>query len=114
MEIEWDASLNVWTIKFSGRAFSGDVSTSMLSVGGIEQPAIAVLPTTAVFKVNNAPSSKLAGFKFYLDIGTPGGDRRKTNKVLTMTPKFVGISSSKGSLGGSIIVLNVQGLGSAD
>jgi len=33
---------------------------------------------------------------------------------VVLTPKFVGISSNKGSLGGSVIVLNVQGVGSAD
>jgi len=31
-----------------------------------------------------------------------------------LAPKFVGISSNKGSIGGSVIVLNVQGIGSAD
>jgi len=47
----------------------------MLSVGGIEQPAVAVLPSTAVFKVTNAPSSKLTGVRLYLDIGIPEGNR---------------------------------------
>jgi hypothetical protein len=44
---EWDSSLNVWTIKLSGTSFTGDASTSMLTVQGIEQPAVAVLPSTA-------------------------------------------------------------------
>ena len=114
IESEWDASLNEWTIKLSGTAFTGDASTSMLSVGGIEQPAVAVLPTTAVFKVTDHPSSKLDDIKFYLDIGIPEGGSKILDKGVTMTPKFVGISSNKGSLGGSIIVLNIQGVGSAD
>jgi len=57
IEKEWDASENVWTIKLTGTEFSGDASTSMLSVAGIEQPAVAVLPTTAVFKITNALNS---------------------------------------------------------
>lgn len=111
---EWDASLNEWTIKLSGTEFTGNASTSMLSVGGIEQPAVAVLPTTAVFKVTNAPSSKLTGVRLHLDIGIPEGDRTLLDQGVTLTPKFVGISSNKGSPGGSVIVLNVQGVGSAD
>jgi len=31
-----------------------------------------------------------------------------------LTPKFVGISDNKGSKGGSVVVFNVQGIGSAD
>ena len=80
-----------------------------------------MLPTTAVFKVTNASSRKLDDVKFYLDIGIPEigvimPNRRIKNYYpsISMTPKFVGISSNKGSLGGSIIVLNVQGVGSAD
>jgi hypothetical protein len=44
---EWDTSLNVWTIKLSGTDFTGNMSTSMLTVGGIEQPAMVIAPTTA-------------------------------------------------------------------
>ena len=114
LESEWDAALNVWTLKVSGTDFTGNASTSMLSVGGIEQSAVAVLPTTAVFNVNNAVSSKLAGVRLYLDIGIPEGNRTILDQGVTLTPKFVGISSNKGSKGGSLIVLNVQGIGSAD
>ena len=71
-------------------------------------------PSTALFKVTNAPSSKLAGVRFYLDIGIPDGDRTLLDNGVTMTPKFVGISSNKGSKGGSTVVLNVQGVGSAE
>ena len=111
---EWDASLNAWTIKLSGTEFSGNASTSMLSVSGIEQPAVAVLPSTAVFKITNALNSKLANVRLHLDVGIPDGDRKMLDDGVVMTPKFVGISSNKGSLGGSTIVLNVQGVGSAD
>jgi hypothetical protein len=86
----------------------------MLSVAGIEQPAVAVLPTTAVFKITNALNSKLTGVRLHLDVGIPDGDRSMLDAGVDLTPKFVGISSNKGSLGGSVIVLNVQGVGSAD
>ena len=111
---EWDASTNVWNLKLSGTEFSGNASTSMLSVGGIEQPVVTVLPSTALFKVTNSPSSKLTGIRLYLDIGIPEGDRSLLDQGVTLTPKFVGISSNQGSPGGSVIVLNVQGVGSAD
>jgi len=111
---EWDAASNAWHLKVSGTGFTGDASTSMLSVGGIEQIAVAVLPTTAVYKITNAVSSKLAGIKFYLDIGIPEGDSTLLETGTVMTPKFVGISSNKGSKGGSTIVLNIQGVGSSD
>jgi hypothetical protein len=64
--------------------------------------------------VTNAPSKTLAGVRLYLDIGIPEGDRTLLDQGVALTPKFVGISSNKGSKGGSIIVLNVQGVGSAD
>lgn len=73
-----------------------------------------MLPTTAVFNVNNAVSSKLAGVRLYLDIGIPEGNRTILDQGVTLTPKFVRISSNKGSKGGSLVVLNVQGIGSAD
>jgi hypothetical protein len=50
----------------------------------------------------------------YLDIGIPDGNRTLLDQGVVLTPKFVGISSNKGSKGGSVIVLNVQGIGSAD
>jgi hypothetical protein len=111
---EWDATLNAWTVKLSGTGFTGNATTSMLSVSGVEQPAVAVLPTTAVFKITNSLNSKLTNIRLHLDIGIPDGDRKMLDDGVVMTPKFVGISSNKGSLGGSIIVLNVQGIGSAD
>lgn len=84
----------------------------MLTVGGIEQPAVAVLPSTAVFKVTNAPTSVLKTIRLFLDVGIPDGDRALLDDGVVMTPKFVGISANKGSKGGSTIVLNVQGVGS--
>jgi hypothetical protein len=111
---EWDSASNAWNVKVSGTKFSGNASTSMLSVAGIEQPAVAVLPTTAVFMITNALNAKLANIRLYLDIGIPDGDRSMLDKGVELTPKFVGISSNKGSIGGSVIVLNVQGVGSAD
>lgn len=111
---EWDTTTLAWNIKISGTSFTGDASSSMLTVGGIEQPAVAVLPSTAVFKVTNAPTSVLKAVRLFLDIGIPDGDRTLLDEGVVMTPKFVGISSSKGSKGGSNIVLNVQGVGSQE
>jgi hypothetical protein len=49
VEPEWNAASNSWTIKIKGTAFTGDASTSALTVGGVEQPPVAVLSSTAVF-----------------------------------------------------------------
>lgn len=111
---EWDSTTLAWNIKLTGTSFTGDASSSMLTVGGIEQPAVAVLPSTAVFKITNAPTSALKAVRLFLDIGIPEGNRNLLDEGVSMTPKFVGISANKGSKGGSTIVLNVQGIGSSE
>ena len=111
---EWDSASSAWTVKLSGTGFTGNATTSMLSVAGIEQPAVAVLPSTAVFKITNALNAKLTGIRLFLDLGIPDGDRAMLDTGVELTPKLVGISSNKGSLGGSAIVFNVQGVGSVD
>jgi len=58
----------------------------MLTVGGIEQPAVAVLSSTAVFKVTDAPSKALSGVRLYLDIGIPEGNRTLLDNGVTLTP----------------------------
>ena len=86
----------------------------MLEIGGVEQPAMVIAPSTAQFKITNTPSKDVKNVRMYLDIGIPEGDRSILDAGVSLTPKFVGISSNKGSKGGSTIVLNVQGVGSAD
>lgn len=47
----------------------------------------------------------------YFDVGIPAGDRTILDTGVLLTPKFVGISTNAGSPGGSVIILNVQGIG---
>lgn len=47
----------------------------------------------------------------YFDVGLPAGDRTILDTGVVLTPKFVGISTNEGSPGGSVIILNVQGIG---
>ena len=75
---------------------------------------MVVASSTAQFKVTNVPSKNVTNVKMYFDIGIPGGNRTLLDNGVTLEPKFVGISSNKGSKGGSTIVLNVQGIGSSE
>lgn len=113
---EWDAASNSWTIKVSGTGFTGDVSTTELSVLGKKQTTVAVGTTYAVFRVDDVFFGKAANINLYFDVGTPGPADFKNMSAtgVELTPKFVGLLTKSGSPGGSTIVLNVQGIGKND
>lgn len=113
---EWDASSNTWTVKVSGTGFTGDTSTSELSILGKVQKPVAVLSSVAVFRVTDVWFGNATNMNLYFDIGTPGpaGWKNMSAAGVLLTPKFVGLLTKTGSPGGSTIVLNVQGIGRND
>ena len=113
---EWDQPSMTWTIKLQGTGFTGDTTTSELSVLGDIQKPVAVLSTVAVFRVTDVYFGKVANINMYFDVGTPGPAtfRSLAATGVQLTPKFVGLLTKSGSPGGSTIVLNVQGVGKND
>jgi hypothetical protein len=106
---EWDIPSSTWTIKLSGTDFTGDTSTSELSVLGKVQKPVAVLSTVAVFRVTDVDFGKVANINMYFDVGAPGpsGFKAMAATGVQLTPKFVGLLTKTGSPGGSTVVLNV-------
>jgi len=69
---EWDQPSMTWTIKLQGTGFTGDQSTSELSILGKVQKPVAVLSTVAVFRVTDVYFGNATNINMYFDVGAPG------------------------------------------
>lgn len=58
-------------------------------------------------------SSNLASSKIYFDIGIPANHEIVSNNTLTLEPKLVSLSVLEGSVGGTNITANIQGVGTS-
>lgn len=111
--VEFDTTLNQWIYAVVGTGFTGDASTSELKIGGLDQTAHEFSATRVSFKLDNLTSTSLSSAKIYFDIGIPEGHAIVSNATLVTEPKLVSLSISEGSVGGSNITANVQGVGTA-
>jgi hypothetical protein len=107
---EYDSSNKVWKVKATGTGFTGDASSVKFLVGGVQQTTELVSKTEAVFIITNVTNSLLSNVKLYFDIGLPDGlDLLNANLILTAKPES--ISPSQGSVGGTLLTVNVPGIG---
>jgi hypothetical protein len=54
----------------------------------------------------------LQNMKLYFDVGTPIGHKEIIDSAsFTLEPRITAVSTNKGSVGGSIIVANIEGVG---
>jgi hypothetical protein len=111
IEKEWDGSNNYWTVKITGTEMTGTKTSTELHVNGKIQETLAVVPQQALFKVSNVDDLGLKNMKVYFDIGVPKG-RDILTPELKLTAKLVSFNVQTGSPGGSLIIANVQGVGS--
>lgn len=111
--VEFDTTLNEWIYAVVGTGFTGDASTSELKIGGLDQTVHEFSATRVAFKLNNLTSTSLSAAKLYFDIGIPENHAVVSNTTLVTEPKLVSISISEGSVGGSNITANIQGVGTA-
>jgi len=99
----------------TGSGFTGDASTTILKINGVEQESTSVSSTEAIFTLTDIPQSNITGLaKIYFDIGLPKNHNVLTSAVLVLEPKLVSVSPSSGSIAGSIIYANIQGAGPLD
>ena len=111
--IEFDTTLNEWIYAVVGTGFTGDASTSELKIGGLDQPVHEFTTTRVAFRLTNLTSGSLSSAKLYFDIGIPENHAVVANATLVTEPKLVSLSISEGSIGGSNITANIQGVGTA-
>jgi hypothetical protein len=97
-------------VKATGTGFTGDASSVKFSIEGVEQTTDSVSETEAVFIISNVTNSLLSNVKLYFDIGLPDG-LDLLNADLTLTAKPELISPSQGSVGGTLLTVNVPGIG---
>ena len=99
----------------TGTAFSGTAETTQFYVSGVKQETIFMNTTDAIFKITNNKGWILQNMNLYFDVGFPKGYTTIIKgQNLTLTPKLVDISANMGSMEGTIIKANVQGVGPLD
>lgn len=108
---EWDAASLKWTLKVTGTSITGSKDNTELLIGSAVQETASISGSEAIFKVIDAPSEKVAGINVYWEVGKGKGSELLTEQ--TLEPKLVSVSPKKGSAGGTIITLDVQGVGKA-
>lgn len=81
----FDSTNGVWTVVVDGTDFSGDTSTTSLSLDGIAQTTTSVSSTQAVFTIINTTSSNLSGVKVLFDEGKPIGTELIANLTIYAT-----------------------------
>jgi hypothetical protein len=68
--------------------------------------------THAIFRVTNITGWTLTNINLYFDVGLPKGYNTVIQgKTLTLEPKLVSVSPNEGSVGGSLIIARLEGLG---
>jgi len=76
---------------------------------GVEQKTLAVVSTQALFEITDIKDSNVTNYMMYFDIGRPKIEVNNGSlpERLSFTPKLISITPNSGSVGGSLIQLNV-------
>jgi len=111
--VEFDTASNKWVLAVIGENFTGDASTTEFKVNGRDQEIKSWSATRVEVTLNNLTSTSLASSKMYFDIGIPENHSIVSNNTLTLEPKLVSLSISEGSVGGTNITANIEGVGTS-
>lgn len=109
--VEFDSLNNKWLLAVAGEGFTGDQTSTEFKVNGVDQEIKSWSASRVEVTLTNLTSNSLAGSKLYFDIGIPANHSIITNNSLTLEPRLVSLSINEGSVGGSNITANVQGVG---
>lgn len=113
MQANFDSTSNVYKLMVTGTSFTGDTSSTELYIGGILQQCDELTATSATFTVTNVLEETMKSSKLYFDIGIPENYAAITTHSLTLEPKLISLNIQEGSIGGSLITANVQGVGTS-
>lgn len=101
---------NKWEIKVTGTGFTGIVADTQIMVNGVEQITDSINAGEAVFSISNIRDLTLSSIKVYFGLGLSLGTD-VLDADITLTPKLIDVTPSIGSIGGSNIILTVEGVG---
>jgi hypothetical protein len=73
MITEFNTEYNVWEARITGTGFAGDANSVLLKIKGVEQNAVTVTETEAVFEIIDIDGPAQTDIKMYFDIGLPAG-----------------------------------------
>jgi hypothetical protein len=113
MQANFDTSTNLYTLMVTGTGFTGNTSTTELYIGGKLQKSDTVTATSATFTVTDISSESMTNAKLYFEPGLPEYHGNITAHGITLEPKLISMNIQEGSIGGSLITANVQGVGSS-
>jgi hypothetical protein len=106
----WDINTLQWNLKVVGTGISGTIAETEFMIGAAKQETLSISSQETVVKVIDAASEVLDGsMLIYWKVGLGKGYDKLTG--ITLIPKLVSVNPKKGSAGGTLITLNVQGVG---
>lgn len=109
---QWDSSSQYWTVVVTGTGFTGTTDTTELNVNGRAQTTISLSSTEAVFRIADIQGWTLSNVNVYFDVGLPKGHNTVVQgRTWNLEPKVTSISPNAGSVGGSLLIVQVAGLG---
>lgn len=106
---EWSSNQNKWKLRFTGERFTGGCYDVTFDVATASQTCNSVSATEAVFTIEDLPAPLSSG-ELVFTVGAPH-NHAAVSAGLTLEPKFVSVTPQDGSVGGTTIFLNVQGVG---
>jgi hypothetical protein len=110
MSSRWNAAAGTWEIVVTGVQFPTALSEITMTIDGEAQTTTSATMSEAVFTVTNVTDGDLSNIKVLFASGKPAG-HSVVDAGLSLTPKLVSISPSSGSVGGTLIRANIQGVG---
>ena len=106
---EWDPTNNKYVLRVKGSDISGALDGTDYLINGLRQKAIGMSATEALFHVTDITDSTITNQFILWEMGIGKGNELLGD--MTLDPKFVSVSPKKGSAAGSLITLNVEGVG---
>jgi hypothetical protein len=110
----FDETENQYVLKFVGINLGDNLDPSNVEVhiDGLEQEIISVDSQFLDVRIVNLKSSTTSDIDIFLPTGHPGADTISLTTVgITLDPRIHGISPNVGSLGGTLLVADVRGIG---
>jgi hypothetical protein len=108
---EWDTANDKWNLKVAGTAITGAKEDTHLYIFSSLQETQSVTGTEAIVRVTDSMSERMDALSIYWSVGLGLGNSALTATPITLEPKLVSVSPIEGSAGGTLITLNVQGVG---
>lgn len=101
-----------WMVVVIGYGFTGNEKTTELFIGGRKQQTVSVEKESAKFRITDIMGVTIKDMELYFDVGLPEGfDTVIRDAEFTLEPRITAVSPNSGSIGGSLIVANVEGVG---